>query len=101
AAVAPPQPVEEVTTEEGPPADEASADTVTEGSEPTAPTAMITNPNDLIPHAETTSSTSENVVSPDIMELAEDVSVETIAHEAKRIKQKKDELADGDVISLR
>lgn len=65
------------------------------------PIVMTTNPDDLIPHAETTVNTSENVVSPDIMELAEDVSVETIAHEAKRIKQKKDELTDGDVISLR
>lgn len=97
AAAAPPVP-EEITTEE------AGSEEVVDSNTQDAPGdqgVMITDPNDLIPHTEPSPSTSENVVSPDIMELAEDVSVETIAREAKRIKQKNDELADGDVISLR
>jgi PrgI family protein len=48
--------------------------------------------------------TSEKVVSPDIINLANnsDLSIETIAHEAKRIHQKEQQLPDDEVvISLR
>lgn len=50
------------------------------------------------------SSTSETKVSPDIINLANnaDLSIETIAHEAKRIQQKEQKLNDDEVvISLR
>lgn len=50
------------------------------------------------------STTSEKVVSPDIINLANnsDLSIETIAHEAKRIHQKEEGLPDDEVIiSLR
>lgn len=49
-------------------------------------------------------STSEKPVSPDIINLANnaDLSIETIAHEAKRIQQKEKQLSDDEVvISLR
>jgi hypothetical protein len=49
--------------------------------------------------------TSEKPVSPDIINLANnaDLSIETIAHEAKRIQQKEEQLKDDGevVISLR
>lgn len=47
--------------------------------------------------------TSENTVSADIINLAQntDLSVEAIAREANRIKQREEDLQDGDVISLR
>jgi hypothetical protein len=49
-------------------------------------------------------STSENVISPDIINLANnsDLSIETIAHEANRIHQKEEKLPEDEVvISLR
>lgn len=51
-----------------------------------------------------TSTTSEKVVSPDIINLANnsDLSIETIAHEAQRIRQKEKKLSEDEVvISLR
>jgi hypothetical protein len=53
---------------------------------------------------EPAATTSDNQVSPDIMNLANnsDLSIETIAHEAHRIQEKKDhELTEEVVISLR
>lgn len=53
---------------------------------------------------QTTTSTSETTLSPDIISLASnpDLSIETIAHEAKRIQKKEAELGDDEVvISLR
>jgi hypothetical protein len=49
-------------------------------------------------------STSENIISPDIINLANnsDLSIETIAHEANRIHQKEEKLPEDEVvISLR
>jgi hypothetical protein len=65
-------------------------------SEQTAPQA--------IPQPQPATTTSEKVASPDIINLANqhDLSIETIAREAHRIKQKEQELADQEVvISLR
>ena len=56
----------------------------------------------LAPEPEPT--TSENVVSPDIISLANnsDLSIETIAHEARRIHEKEEKLPEEEVvISLR
>lgn len=53
---------------------------------------------------DTQTTTSENVVSPDIINLANnsDLSIETIAHEANRIHQKEEHLPEEEVvISLR
>jgi hypothetical protein len=53
---------------------------------------------------DTQTTTSENVVSPDIINLANnsDLSIETIAHEANRIHQKEEHLPEKEVvISLR
>lgn len=65
------------------------------GQQPATPTPQPVNPQP---------STSEKPVSPDIINLANnaDLSIETIAHEAKRIQQKESQLNDDEVvISLR
>lgn len=57
-----------------------------------------------IPATDTTPSTSETIVSPDIINLANnpDLSIETIAHEANRIQQREEKLPEEEVvISLR
>ncbi len=57
-----------------------------------------------IPPANPPVTTSETIVSPDIIKLANnsDLSIETIAHEAKRIQEKERELPEDEVvISLR
>lgn len=60
------------------------------------PTPMLQPPDDTV-----SQTTSEKVASPDIISLANnpDLSIETIAHEANRIKQKESD--DEVVISLR
>lgn len=66
--------------------------------QPSIPTA----PAPQAPPVETT--TSETIVSPDIINLANnsDLSIETIAHEANRIHQKEEKLPEEEVvISLR
>lgn len=63
-------------------------------SQPAPPTSAPTTP----------SATSHPPVSPDIINLANnsDLSIETLAHEAKRIRAKEEGLSDGEVvISLR
>jgi len=76
-------------------------------SEQPAPVAAIQPsvppaPAPQVPPVETT--TSETIVSPDIINLANnsDLSIETIAHEANRIHQKEEKLPEEEVvISLR
>lgn len=61
-------------------------------------------PAAVAPPAPATTTTSEKPLSPDIINLANnaDLSIETIAHEAKRIQQKEQQLNDDEVvISLR
>jgi hypothetical protein len=68
--------------------------------EPQAPVIPTPSPIQQIPPP----ATSEKVVSPDIINLANnsDLSIETIAHEAKRIHQKEQQLPEDEVvISLR
>lgn len=67
-----------------------------------APVAPPQEPQ--IPSTNPPATTSETVVSPDIIKLANnsDLSIETIAHEAKRIQEKERELPEDEVvISLR
>lgn len=61
------------------------------------------DPNAPKPADKDASSTSETTVSPDIMNLANntDLSIETIAHEANRLKEKEKLPEDEVVISLR
>lgn len=69
------------------------------GEEPIDTTPVAQNPP-----AKQTPTTSETVLSPDIIKLASnsDLSIETIAHEAKRIKEKEHDLPEDEVvISLR
>ncbi len=63
--------------------------------------AAVTRPTPVAQITET--KTSENHVSPDIISLASnsDLSIETIAHEAHRIRQKQEHHDDEVVISLR
>lgn len=70
----------------------------TQPSTPTPSTAIPTPP------AEPPQTASDNPISPDIISLAtnSDLSIETIAHEAKRIKEREDTLGEDEVvISLR
>lgn len=72
------------------------------GAQPAAPLAQAPQP--LTPPADSTASTSTKVVSPDIINLANnsDLSIETIAHEAKRIQEREEKLSEEEVvISLR
>jgi hypothetical protein len=78
------------------------------GSQPTEPAhvapviAAAPAPTPVAPNPPVT--TSEKVVSPDIINLANnsDLSIETIAHEANRIHQKEEKLPEDEVIiSLR
>ena len=69
-----------------------------------APSPQVAPP--IVPQStpEPTPTTSEKVVSPDIISLANnsDLSIETIAHEAQRIHQREEELPEEEVvISLR
>lgn len=92
----------------------------TENSEPDTPIVFnpypeamrqsIINPNPLPvrpsqtnPPRSEPSSTSTQAVSPDIINLANnsDLSIETLAHEAKRIREKEGKSSDEVVISLR
>lgn len=68
------------------------------------PTPRVAPPTVQTPPQSTPAPTSENVVSPDIINLANnpDLSIETIAHEANRIHEKEGRLSDEEVtISLR
>lgn len=66
------------------------------------PAAQITE-QPAAQQAPTQTNTSENLVSPDIINLASnpDLSIETIAHEANRIRQKQELHDDEVLISLR
>jgi len=66
------------------------------------PAHVYSPPVEIAP-IETAPTTSEKVVSADIMNLANntDLSIETIAHEAQRIQQKEDDLQQEVIISLR
>ena len=71
---------------------------------PPTPPAPAYIPTPLPVPAPEPTTTSDNQVSPDIMSLANnpDLSIETIAHEAQRIhNKKKDDMSDEVVISLR
>lgn len=73
---------------------------ITSQPQPQTPIAPTPVPVQQIPPP----ATSEKVVSPDIINLANnsDLSIETIAHEAKRIHQKEQQLPEDEVvISLR
>jgi hypothetical protein len=74
------------------------------GSQPaTPPTPVVTAPQPVPIAPNPPVATSENVVSPDIINLANnsDLSIETIAHEANRIHQKEKLPEDEVIISLR
>jgi hypothetical protein len=67
-------------------------------------TPLSEQPAPVAAPAPPTTTTSEKPLSPDIINLATtaDLSIETIAHEAKRIQQKEQQLNDDEVvISLR
>lgn len=68
---------------------------------PTEPSIQIAQPTQQPEPTQTNS--SENLVSPDIINLASnpDLSIETIAHEANRIRQKQEQHDDEVLISLR
>lgn len=73
------------------------------GDQSLAPPPVAT-PEPQIPPVNPPSTTSGTIVSPDIIKLASnsDLSIETIAHEAKRIQEKERELPEDEVmISLR
>lgn len=66
--------------------------------------APISHQNEPVPKQENDSSTSDTMVSADIINLAnnsEDLSIETIAHEANRLKEKAMKDSDEVIISLR
>jgi hypothetical protein len=70
-------------------------------SQPVATPEPVAPPPPVVPEPPVT--TSEKPPSPDIINLANnaDLSIETIAHEAKRIHEKQEELNEEVVISLR
>ena len=70
---------------------------------PVAPTP-VSSQNEAIKKQENNPSTSDTAVSADIINLAnnsEDLSIETIAHEANRLKEKAKKDSDEVIISLR
>jgi len=71
-------------------------------NDPTHMTAQPVVAPTPIPTPETPPTTSDNVVSAGIMNLANnsDVSIETLAHEAHRIKEKENDMSEEVVISL-
>jgi hypothetical protein len=73
-------------------------------AQPAATPAQLVIPNLPAEWTNPPANTSENVISPDIINLANnsDLSIETIAHEANRIHQKEEKLPEDEVvISLR
>lgn len=73
-------------------------------TEPATMPAPVSHQDEPLPKQENSPSTSDTTVSADIINLAnnsEDLSIETIAHEANRLKEKAKKDSDEVIISLR